>query len=119
VDARDLGEAAAKLLASEESPPAAVELTGEKRYTYYDVARELSEELGRRITYAAPGSREFERRALEAGWNPEYAKVVSRLFLTVRLGLAQKVTGDARALLGRPPRSLEQYITDYRDVWLR
>jgi uncharacterized protein YbjT (DUF2867 family) len=119
VDARDLGEAAAKLLASEESPPAAVELTGEKRYTYYDVARELSEELGRRITYAAPGSREFERRALAAGWNPEYAKVVSRLFLTVRLGLAQKVTGDARALLGRPPRSLEQYITDYRDVWLR
>lgn len=119
VDARDLGEAAALLLGSGAEAPPAVKLTGEERQTYQDVGRALSRELGREISYTAPRRKEFERRALEAGWEPGYVTVVSRLFMTVRLGLAGKVTDTLRGILRRPPRRLQEYIRDYREAWLR
>ena len=118
VDARDLGEAAAQLLLADARPPKEVELTGPEAMSYYDVARILSENLGKEVAYTEPGSREFEERAKRAGWDGGYVTVVSRLFITVRLGMARKVTKDLARLLGRSPRRLEEYVRDRKDVWL-
>lgn len=117
VDAGDLGETAARLLLSTEPPPPAVELTGPESLSYHEVAEILSRELGRRVVYTEPTTKQFEARALEAGWDPGYVTVVSRLFLTVRLGMAKKVTGELEKILGRPPRRVEAYVAERRHVW--
>jgi len=131
VDARDIGEAAARLLiapgyeagnsAEESSHPLreswAPDITGRKAIDYEEVAQILSEELGRNISYRAPGLRSFRKKVLETGWEPEYAKIVGRLFFTIRFGMAAKVTDDIEKILGRPPRSLREYVRDYRAAW--
>ena len=117
VDARDLGEAAARLLLTSGPTPTAVRLTGAQALTYHDVARVLSEALARKISYTKPTSRAFEARAAEAGWDRNYITVVSRLFITVRLGMARKVTNDLEQLLGRPARHLEEYVADRKELW--
>ncbi|MFW6329573.1 MAG: NmrA family NAD(P)-binding protein, partial [Alkalispirochaetaceae bacterium] len=106
VDARDLGEAAARLLGDHTGRHGAFELTGPESLTYGEVASALSTELGVAVTYPAPSRREFESVALAKGWDQRYVKVVSRLFITVNLGLAAKVTGEPQALLGREPRRI-------------
>lgn len=59
-------------------------------------------------------------REVRAGGAPaQYAVVVSVIQLTTRLGVAAKVTGEVQRLLGRAPTPLEQYIQDYRHVWVR
>jgi uncharacterized protein YbjT (DUF2867 family) len=118
VDARDLGEAAAVLLKDDTSASHAPELTGSEALDYHRVAQMLSEELGREIVYSAPGLREFRRRATAAGWDPGYTRIVSNLFYTVRFGMAAKVTGELPRILGREPRSMREYINDYRQCWL-
>jgi uncharacterized protein YbjT (DUF2867 family) len=118
VDARDLGEAAARLLLSD-TPPRTVELTGTESLTYHDVARILTKEIGTTISYTKPRTSAFTSRATASGWDPSYTTLVSRLYLTVRLGMASKVTDDLGKLLGRPPRLLSDYVSDRREVWLR
>jgi uncharacterized protein YbjT (DUF2867 family) len=117
VDARDLGEAAARLLLDHGEASSAPELTGSEAYDYHQVARMLSEELGYPVRYTAPGLRAFRKRALADGWDPGYSKIVGRLFYTVRFGMAARVTDDLQRILGRPPRSLRVYIRDYRPAW--
>lgn len=119
VDARDLGEATARLLEAEELAYPTVELTGVQRLTYHDVAERMSRELGREILYPGLSTKAFKNRALQAGWDADYVTVVARLFLTVRLGMASKRTEELRNILDRPPRTMEEYLRDYREVWER
>ncbi|MFP4407022.1 MAG: NmrA family NAD(P)-binding protein [Spirochaetaceae bacterium] len=119
VDARDLGEAAAQLLLADARPPKEVELTGPEAMSYADVARVLTDTLGRNVEYTAPKRLRFEERARAAGWDEAYVTVVSRLFITVRLGMARKVTEDLERILGRPPRRLGEYVADQRHLWLQ
>jgi uncharacterized protein YbjT (DUF2867 family) len=135
VDARDIGEAAARLLTGTAGTggnggntggkggsggrSGAPELTGGEAFDYRQVAEILGEELGRTIRYPAPGLREFHRRVLAAGWDPGFAKIAGRLYFTVRFGMAARITGRLEEILGRPPRSLREYIRDYRPVWER
>jgi uncharacterized protein YbjT (DUF2867 family) len=117
VDTRDLGEAAAKLLLSADDT-AAFELTGAEALDYDEVARILSRELGRSIRYTRPSLRAFKRRVREAGWDPGFTKIVGRLYYTVRFGIAAKVTDDLGRILGRAPRTMSQYVHDYRAAWI-
>ncbi len=117
VDARDVGEAGALLLLRPERGRRSHEVTGPKALDYYEVAELLGDALGREIRYPRPSPRQFRKRALERGWDPDYVKVVNRLFLTVRLGLAHRVTDTLPLLLGRAPRRITDYVDDYRLCW--
>ena len=80
--------------------------------------RKLGKEIRRLgFDYTRPTPRAFQARAAEASWDREYITVVSRLFLTVRLGMARKVTGDLEELLRRPPRRLEEYVAERKELW--
>ncbi len=125
VDARDIGRAAARLLTGEvvgggrrRRERVAYDVTGSQALTHYEVAAIMSEELGRTIEYDSPGYFAFIRTAVERGWDPPYARLVARLYLTIRLGLSRRVTDDARKLLGEEPRSVRDFVRDYRDHWL-
>ncbi len=125
VDARDIGVAAARLLTGEvalggRSRRACVghDVTGPRAITHSQVAAMMSEELGRPIEYAAPGYFAFIRAALDRGWETSYARLVARLYLTIRLGLSRQVTNDLPSILGEDSRSMEGFLRDYRSCWL-
>ncbi len=117
VDARDVGEAGALLLLRPGRGRRTHEVTGPEAMDYYEVAELLGDALGREIRYPRPSPGEFRRRALDRGWDPDYVKVVNRLFLTVRLRLAHRVTDTLPPLLGRAPRRMTDYIDDYQTCW--
>lgn len=117
VDARDVGEAAATLLADPDVAPAVYELTGPTALDYHEVAAVFSEVLGRSVTYADPSVPAFVARWLRRGEPPAFAVLMVALYTVARLGLAGRVTDDLADLLGRPPRTVREYVADYADAF--
>ena len=117
VDVRDVGEAAARVLAGENHLNRAYELTGADACDYYEVAALLGRTLGRPIRYANPSVVAFCWRKWREGVPVPFILVMTALYTVARLGKAAGYAPDLQALLGRVPTSLAQFAADYRDAW--
>lgn len=119
VDVRDLGEVAALALTEDGHAGKAYDLTGSEALGYDEVAAIFSRELGRTIRYRNPSATAFLVRQLRNGHPLMYAFVTTWLYGNTRKGLAERVTGTARELLGRDPIPLERYVREHRGLWIR
>lgn len=118
VDTRDIAAVAAQaLIQPERHTGRAYSLTGEQALGYSEVAALLTMATGRPIRYVPIGFRRYRRELLAAGFDPVYVRVQLGINLVARLGLAGRTTATMGELLGRPPRTLAEFVTDYADVW--
>lgn len=117
IDARDIAAVAALTLTEAGHANRIYELTGDQALDYGQVAALLTAVLGRPITYRQPGLLQFLRRQLAKGTPLAFATVMAGIYTTARLGLAARLTGDLRRLLGRAPISFRQYAEDYQACW--
>jgi len=117
IDARDIG-AVASLSLLERHQNLAYDLTGDEALTYDAAARMLSEELGRPIRYSHPNILKFalEERARGVSW--PFIGVMVGIYSVAALGRAGRVTPTTRKLLGRPATTLEQFVHDYKALWM-
>jgi uncharacterized protein YbjT (DUF2867 family) len=96
---------------------ATYEVTGPKALTLHEVAEILSEAAGRTIVYEPETVEEAyaSRAHLEApdyaveGWVSSYEAIAA--------GVLEHVSRDVPRLVGRPARSLEQWLDDYPVEW--
>ena len=117
IDARDVAAVAAVALGAGGHGDRAYPLTGAQALDYYQVARILTEELGRPVFYRAPSALRFVARALRRGTPLPFVVVMAAIYTTARLGLAATVTGDTAGILGRPPGTVRQFVRDYLPSW--
>ena len=92
IDAEDIGEITAKVLSEpDKHQNRGYSITGPEAMDYDTAAQILSEELGRKITYANPKPSLAKNYWIEVrGLDKDYAKVMSILYLMTRLGTAKK-----------------------------
>lgn len=118
VDTTDIAGVAALALSEPASHrDTAYTLTGGEALSWGAVASTLSAELGRPIHYEPIGLRAARRALLAAGHPKAYVNVQGLIDVVTRAGLAAKVTGEVERLLGRPPRTLSEYVHANRDLW--
>jgi uncharacterized protein YbjT (DUF2867 family) len=117
VDTRDLAAVAAVALTTPGHENKAYPLTGSESLDYGEVAAILSEVLGRPIVYSDPSLPRFAWRMHERGHAWAYVGVMSAIYTTTRLGMAETVHPDLQNLLGRPPITFRQFAKDTADVW--
>jgi uncharacterized protein YbjT (DUF2867 family) len=117
IDVRDIAAVAAKVLIEPGHAEQAYSLTGSEALNYCEVAAMMSEALGRPICYSKPSFLRFAWRLWRRGFPLSYVTVVTAIYLTTRLGLAETVTHETAVLLGRPPLTMQQFISDYAPVW--
>jgi uncharacterized protein YbjT (DUF2867 family) len=115
VDARDVGAVGARALAEAGHANRAYDLTGPAALDYHDVARVFAEELDRPITYPNPSMLRFARRTRARGLPLAFVLVMLGIYTTARLGLAGRVSDDVARVLDRPPRSVREFVADYRE----
>lgn len=123
VDARDVAEVAAAWLAGETptlgtGAAVAIEVTGPEALDYFEVAAILSDVLDRRIVYTRPGAVEFFRHERDKGCAATFAGVMTGLYTSARLGLADTLADGVERALQRPARSTREFAEDYREVWV-
>ncbi len=117
VDVRDVGALAARSFVEPALRGQALTLTGPEALSFHDVAAQLTEALGQRVVYrplSAPGYILHLRRR---GRPWPQALVQTVLHLGLRLGNARHVDPSLARWLGRPPRTLRDYIQDHLALW--
>jgi uncharacterized protein YbjT (DUF2867 family) len=113
VDARDVAAVGVAALVEPGHENCAYDLTGPEALTYTDAAAVFSDVLDRKIEYIDPGLVEFLVTSTRRGVSLPFALVQAGVYTTARLGLAGRVTEDVEAVLGRPPRSLVEFVRDH------
>jgi len=118
IDVRDIGAVAAVMLTKEGHPGKNYDLTGSERLDYWQAAKMMSEELGRKITYRNPSPLRFFIETIRRGMSFLPALVIKGLYTSTRFGMADLVTNEVEQLVGRKPITLKQYLGDYREMWM-
>lgn len=118
IDARDIGEVAAAVLA-DPAPHrgAAYVLTGPQALDFDEVADLLTTTLGRTISYRPVPALRYARHVHRQGRPWVQAIVQMVLHTGLRKGDAEDVDPTLERLLGRPGRTLAEYIGDHRETW--
>jgi len=120
VDVRDVAEVAARAFAEPAAHAGkAWTLTGPAALGFDEAARLLTAVLGRSIRYqpasVAGYALHLRRRGLPWG----QVAVQSVLHVGLRAGQAERVDPTLPRLLGRPARTLAEYVRDHAGLWRR
>lgn len=118
VHCADLGEAIATVLTDPVHQSCCHVLTGPTAPTYRDLAAIISAETGtevgvRDITPTDAGDAARARGLSE--WEAHHLAEMLAMFAT---GASEYVTDDIEVLTGRPPRSVQDYVREHRDLFL-
>jgi uncharacterized protein YbjT (DUF2867 family) len=118
IDARDAAEVAATVLTDPDAHRDAVyHLTGPTPLTMDEVAAELTATLGRPIRYVNPSLPRFAVRLRRRGVGWDTIGFMSAVYTLTKIGRNQPVTDDVQRSLGRPPRSLHEFLLDAAWRW--
>ena len=114
IDARDIGEVAARALTEPGHQGKAYQLTGPEALNDDDIAARLSDVLGRTITHVQVPW-EAVRESLAGMGLPEWGlDGFKELLDSYETGAAALASPDTERLLGRPPRGFAAFAADYR-----
>lgn len=113
VDARDVAEAAARVLLESGHQYKVYELTGPEALTGEEVAERFSAATGKPVRYVNV-SPEATAEAMRAAGMPDwYVGMLLELFELQRNGTSARITPTLRTLLGRPPRTVDRFARDH------
>jgi uncharacterized protein YbjT (DUF2867 family) len=117
IDPRDVAEVAAAVLTGSGHDGRTYELTGPEAVTCDDVARELSALLGRRIDFVAVPDEAATARLVADGAPEWFATTTVALFGQLRQGVQSEARDVVRALTGREPRSVADFLADHASAF--
>ena len=111
VDVQDVGAAAAIICANaNEHAGQAYDLTNEELLSFGDMAPQLSQVLGKPITYRSPSLIRFYFEQRKLGVSPVFIAVMVMLHYLPRFKAAPPVSASLAELLGRPAGSFKAFV---------
>lgn len=114
VDVRDVAATAATVVtAPKEHIGRTYWLTGPDLITYTDIAKELSDALGRPIEYRRTSPAEHRAAMIQAGVPEAVATSNAQAFGLIAEGDAAWLSEDVESITGTAPRTLRAFVTDY------
>ncbi|MDO8105644.1 hypothetical protein Q6348_00340 [Isoptericola sp. b441] len=117
VDTRDIGVAARVFGDPAAHHGAGYTLTGPEALDFPQVAAILAAELGRAITYRPAGVLPYAAHLRRTGLPLAQVAVQTVLHVGLRRGQADHVDPTLERLLGRPGRTVAEYVHDHRGRW--
>tara|TARA_R110002110_G_scaffold125593_9_gene303801 strand:- start:312 stop:1166 length:855 start_codon:yes stop_codon:yes gene_type:complete len=119
IDARDIADVAAEALTGSGHAGKGYGLTGPEALTGEEVAAVLSDVTGQSIT-AAPLSADDSKAAMMAGgMQDEVAAAMVELASIAPKGYLGSIETTVSDVLGRPARSMRDFVTDHRDAFVQ
>jgi uncharacterized protein YbjT (DUF2867 family) len=111
VDLEDVADAAVAVLADPGRHAGRVhELTGPRSITFAEAVALISRASGRPMTYRQIPPRDYAATLVEQGVGEEDAHHVAEMFVIMEQGMLAATTDGVATVLGRPPRTFEDYV---------
>ncbi|MDA1279646.1 MAG: SDR family oxidoreductase [Chloroflexi bacterium] len=117
MDLRDLGEVVIEVLTSEGHVGKNYSITGPRAISMHEVAEAISNAIGKKVAYVDAPPEAVEKSLLSFGMDPWIVDEYLRYFDAFKNNLANIVTNDYRKLMGREPRSIDDFSRDYSSVF--
>ena len=110
ISTKDIGAAVAALLQLEQPQKRVFTLTGKQLYDYFEAAEQLSQTLGKTITYPNPDTATY-RQVLKEAQAPDFvADYMIPVYGLIKEGKVDNITTDVELLTGQAPESLETVL---------
>jgi uncharacterized protein YbjT (DUF2867 family) len=113
IDARDIGEVAAKVLTENGHEGEAYTLTGPAAISFYDVAEALSEVLDKEVTYIPIPPEKAKEVMLEKGLPEWLADALNEYASAHSEGYSDWTTDDFARLTGHSATSYKEFASDF------
>ena len=117
IDARDIGRVAAAVFAEPEHVRRAHTLSGPQSLSYSNVAKIMSQVLGRTIRYLQPTETEYLARLRSDGSPEDYIAVQRMIYRVVRFNLSALPNHSIQRLTGAPATTFRTFVEDNADEW--
>jgi len=117
IDVRDIVESAVATLTGGGHEGKTYELTGPASISFHDVAAGLSKVLGKKVTYVDVPVEAGTGAMVQMGIPQWMADAYGELFVNFSQNGADRVTDNVKLLTGHPPRSFEQFVRDFAQVF--
>ena len=117
IDARDVAEVAATVLTSEGHQGKIYPLSGPESLSMTEVAGRLSAAIGREIRYVNVTPADVKTAILGMGAPELTADIMVQLYTMISEGKADMVSPAASEILGREPRSFDQFSRDFAPMF--
>ncbi|UOE43422.1 SDR family oxidoreductase [Agromyces larvae] len=118
IDARDIGRVAAAVFTRPGHVGKAYTLSGEQSLTYAQIARIMTEELGREIVYTRPSEAEYLAKLAAHGRPADYVAVQKMIYRVVRMNVSAFPNRTVRRLTGSPATTFRRFVRDYPTAWV-
>lgn len=120
VDARDIGEVAATVMTTEAHNGQVYTVTGAEALPFPELADRVSRVLNVPVRYLDVTSNEMRGRLQAMGTHAIVAAAIIEMCDAYVSGYQRiEPTSVVQELTGHPPRTIEQFLTDYRDRFLQ
>lgn len=113
IDARDIADVAVATLTEDGHAGKAYELTGPEALSNHDVAKTLSDVLGRGISYKDIPANEARSALTDQGMSEWMIEVILELFEMSAADEAAEVTNTVEQLTGNAPIRFEAFVRDF------
>jgi uncharacterized protein YbjT (DUF2867 family) len=114
IDCADIGAAAAEVLGDPRYDGTTYVLTGPAAPTYAEIAKTIEAVSGRAAPVMEISPEEAAQAVRACGASAWEARHLAEMLTHFRAGESEYLTGDVKALTGREPRSVADYLRDHR-----
>lgn len=109
----EMAEAAANILTSEGHIGKEYDFTNTEAITYTDIAKTVSEAIGKPINYISPSVEEYSKTLSSFGLPAEVVGLFSSFAVAQAQGELDIESTDLQKLLGRKPTSIKDYLISF------
>ena len=117
IDTRDVGKVIAKVLSEEGHEGQSYQITGPETLSFYNVAEKFSSVLKREVLYVDMPMDAYKNILSQFLTNQWHLDSVIDLFAGIAEGGIEYNTDTFEELIGTPPRSLEDFIEEHRNLY--
>ncbi|GAA2281373.1 NmrA family transcriptional regulator [Streptomyces ruber] len=111
IDLEDVADVAATVLSEPGRHAGRIyELTGPRALTWAEAVELISRAAGLPILYRRVSPAEYTATLVGEGWNEEEARHLAEMFVLLEGGVATRPTDGVATVLGRAPRSFEDFV---------
>jgi uncharacterized protein YbjT (DUF2867 family) len=111
LDVEDVADVATAVLTEPDGHAGRVyELTGPRELTFAEAVGMIARASGRPLTYTQVSPAEYVAALIGQGWGEADAHQLAEMFALMEKGLLVGTTDDVAAVLGRGPRTFEDYV---------
>ena len=110
IDADDIAEVAVAALTEDRHSEQVYALTGPEATSFAEAIDLIAKATGRQIQYVDLAPDVFTQRQLDFSASPGAARLLTHILVSIANGDAEARTDHVERVLGRPPRSFEDYV---------